>query len=89
MSLHVEQHHASRQRGAEQAAGSIELRAISQSEWRVSDRRIPAGDAGSVLGFIEQVDEQTYEVLRLGHGCGVDRLTFGSLDEIAVYFARL
>ncbi|KQV04982.1 hypothetical protein ASC63_14270 [Leifsonia sp. Root112D2] len=67
---------------------SIELRKISDTEWRVSDSRIPVGDAGSVLGFVEKTDERIYEVLQLGAGHGIAKLTFRSLDEVTEHFAR-
>jgi methionine aminopeptidase len=70
------------------AVGQIEFCAISASEWRVSDTSIPAGDAGSVLGFVEQVEDRGYEVLQLRCGHGVDKLTLRSLDEVVAHFAR-
>jgi hypothetical protein len=54
----------------------------------VSDTSIPDGDAGSVLGFVECVDGSRYEVLRLGHGHGIDRLSFSEFDDVVTYFAR-
>lgn len=54
----------------------------------MSDTSIPDGDAGSVLGFVEYVDSGHYEVLRLGHGHGIDRISFSDLDDVVTYFAR-
>lgn len=68
--------------------GSVEVRRISNTEWRVSDADIPVGDAGRVLGFVERINEGRYDVLQLGHGHGIDRLSFGSLREVVDYFAR-
>lgn len=67
----------------------IRLLPISEREWRISDGRIPFGDAGSVLGFAELVGADRYEVLRLGHGHGVVHQSFNSLDEVVDYFAQL
>lgn len=72
----------------ENGPGCVELLELSPNEWRISDRRIPAGDAGSVLGFAERVCEGRYEVLRLGHGSGIERLTFAGLDDVRSYFAE-
>jgi hypothetical protein len=55
----------------------------------VSDTSIPDGDAGCVLGFVEYVDGPRYDVLRLGHGHGIDRMSFSELDDVVTYFARL
>lgn len=85
MTIEVESHQPQPQR----FAGSIELWPISDSEWRVSDTTIPVGDAGSVLGFVEKTGERRYEVLQLGHGHGVEKFTFRSLDEVTEHFARL
>jgi hypothetical protein len=70
------------------AVGQIELRAISASEWRVSDTGVPAGDAGSVLGFVEGTEDRGYEVLQLRCGHGVDTFSARSLDEVVAHFAR-
>lgn len=67
-------------------AGFVELLALSPREWRISDSRMPVGDAGSVLGFAERVCDGRYEVLRLGHGSGIERLTFASLDDVRGFF---
>jgi hypothetical protein len=69
-------------------SGAITLIAISDAEWRIGDSRIPAGDAGCVLGFAERVGER-YEVIQLGPRRGTGRLEFGSLGEIAEHFAGL
>jgi len=90
MSIHIQSRHV--QSGHSRSrirAGSIELRRISNSEWRVSDTSIPDGDAGCVLGFVEYVDGPRYDVLRLGHGHGIDRMSFSELDDVVTYFARL
>jgi hypothetical protein len=65
--------------------GIVELRALSDREWRISDTRIPMGDAGSVLGFVERVDDR-FQLLELGHGRGIARRDFSSLDEVVSYF---
>ncbi|MGO4689770.1 hypothetical protein [Glaciibacter sp. 2TAF33] len=43
----------------------IRIDALSASEWRVSDDRVPSNDASSLVGFIEEHDG-VYEVLRFG-----------------------
>ncbi|HEY5222133.1 MAG TPA: hypothetical protein VIJ18_03640 [Microbacteriaceae bacterium] len=99
MSLHTQsrqvthrqpvQPHATAPRVTTLARGTIRLVPISGSEWRVSDITIPFGEAGSVLGFAERIDETSFDVLRLGHGHGISRMTAGSLDDVLTYFATL
>lgn len=67
-------------------AGPIEISPLSDSEWRASDSRIPIDDTDSVLGVVEQADEQHYRLLQLGPGPGIEGFTFGSLDEVAEHF---
>jgi hypothetical protein len=43
----------------------VVLTALSPREWRVTNRRIDAGDPSGLIGFIELTDNG-YEVLRLG-----------------------
>lgn len=66
----------------------VEARTISDTEWRIGDTRIPVGDAGSVLGFAERTDDGHFDVLCLGSSDGVERLTFGTFDDVLAYFSR-
>jgi len=73
---------------AARSVACVEFLALSPSEWRISDSSMPVGDAGSVLGFAERVCEGRYEVLRLGHGSGIERLTFSSLADVREFFEQ-
>lgn len=64
----------------------VEFTPVSATEWRVSDSRVPVGDAGSILGFVELIGEQTYRLLQLGHGHGVFWHTFPTLHDVAEHF---
>ncbi|MET4705852.1 hypothetical protein ABIB54_003358 [Frigoribacterium sp. UYMn621] len=61
------------------------VEALSQSQWRVIDRRIPETDACSLLGFIEEKTQQ-FEVMQLRHG--FQFFTFASLDEARSHFTE-
>jgi hypothetical protein len=72
-------------------ADPIEVWALSPSEWRISDTRVPAGDAGSVLGFAELNPNERYDVLELGtgrpdHAHGLRRYSFDTFDEVIEHF---
>lgn len=45
---------------------SIEVLAISTSEWRIRDNDKPASDATSLLGFVCRVGD-LFEVVEIGH----------------------
>lgn len=45
--------------------GNIEMRAVSDHEWRVRDRSLPEHDSTSLLGFIERTDS-VFRVTRIG-----------------------
>jgi len=81
LAIQMDEHTKSAQR-----SDFVQLLALSSREWRISDTRMPVGDAGSVLGFAERVCEGRYEVLRLGHGNGIERLTFSCLDDVRGFF---
>lgn len=81
MTMQMDEHNASAPRSA-----CVQFLALSPREWRISDTSMPAGDAGSVLGFAERVCEGRYEVLRLGHGSGIERLTLGCFEDVRGYF---
>jgi hypothetical protein len=83
MAIQMDEHEAGTRN-----TGSVELLALSPREWRISDTSMPVGDAGSVLGFAERVCDGRYEVLRLGHGSGIERLTFASLDDVRGFFEK-
>jgi hypothetical protein len=44
---------------------SIQVTAVSSREWTVVDTRVPPGDAKSLIGFIEKVDDR-FEVMEFG-----------------------
>lgn len=67
-------------------ADDIRLDLISGSEWRVCDRRIPANDSRSVVGFIER-HEFEYEVISV-IAPGPVR-SFGSLSTATLSFAAV
>jgi len=52
--------------------GNIEMRALSEHEWRVRDRSLPEHDATSLLGFIE-LRGTKFEVTRMGAPLARDR----------------
>lgn len=68
------------------STGHVEFSALSATEWRVSDSRIPVGDAGSILGFVELVGDQQYRLLQLGHGHGIEWFSLSSLRDVAEHF---
>jgi len=41
----------------------VEVRSIGKTEWRVSDSRQEVGSTGHVLGFIEQLRRDRYELV--------------------------
>ncbi len=67
-------------------AESLEVIALSGTEWRIGDPRLPADDARRVLGFVELRDG-TYEALLLGRE--FDRSGFESLDDAISHVAQL
>lgn len=69
-------------------APEVEFQPLSPSEWRVSDPRIAAGDAGSILGFVEKTPDNRFQLLQLGHGHGVTWMSFSSLSEVREHFMR-
>lgn len=66
-------------------AHDIRLDVISMNEWRVCDRRVPASDARSVLGFIERrgYEYEVISVLRPG-----PVRSFGSLASATLSFSE-
>ncbi len=56
----------------------ILVQPLSASQWRVLDRRLPETDACSLLGFVEENNQQ-FEVMLLRHG--FQWFTFPSLSE--------
>jgi hypothetical protein len=63
----------------------ILVRPLSASQWRVIDRRVPETDACSLLGFIEEKNQQ-FEVMKLRHG--FQFFTFPSLAEALNHFSE-
>jgi hypothetical protein len=62
----------------------VEVQALSESQWRVRDRRLPQADARGLLGFVERIErseraDATFEVMCLSHG--FEWFTFVSLQE--------
>jgi hypothetical protein len=75
--------------GAEGTCGppaieDILVQPLSASQWRVIDRRVPVNDACSLLGFIEEKNQQ-FEVMQLRHG--FQWFTFGSRAEAVDHFS--
>jgi hypothetical protein len=64
----------------------LEIRAISDSEWRVSDRRVSPQDAFSLLGFIE-MKHGVYEVMQLGRG--FEFFSFPTFDDAIAHFFQV
>jgi hypothetical protein len=64
----------------------LEVRALSGSEWRVSDRRVSPHDAFSLLGFIEKKHD-VYEVMQLGRG--FEFFSFPTFDEAIAHFHQV
>ena len=65
-------------------AGDVEVQALSESQWRVRDQRLPRADARGLLGFVERIEKSesadaTFEVMCLSHG--FEWFTFASLQE--------
>jgi hypothetical protein len=58
---------------------------LSESQWRVSDRRYPEHDACSLLGFIEEKND-TFELTQLEHG--FQWFYFSSLAEAIAHFTQ-
>lgn len=69
-------------------ARDVEVQALSESQWRVRDRRIPQADARGLLGFVERIEtsesaDTTFEVMCLSHG--FEWFRFASLQEAVVH----
>jgi hypothetical protein len=64
----------------------LEIRALSGSEWRVSDRRVSPQDAFSLLGFIEKKHD-VYEVMQLGRG--FEFFSFPTFDDAIAHFLQV
>jgi len=65
-------------------AVDIRLDALSDTEWRVCDRRVAESDHLSILGFIE-LRNGHFEVTRMSSPG--DRVVFGSIGEARESFA--
>jgi hypothetical protein len=63
----------------------ILVRPLSASQWRVIDQRVPETDACSLLGFIEEKNQQ-FEVMQLHPG--FQWFTFLSLAEALNHFSE-
>lgn len=63
----------------------IVVQSISDTEWRVSDRRIPPDDARSLLGYIEQKGRR-FELMQLAPGFAW--FSYASLAEATDHFTR-
>jgi hypothetical protein len=63
---------------------ALDVHSISESDWRVRDRRLPEHDALCVLGVIAKKDNDTYEALRIGQG--FQRFTFTSFADAVQHF---
>jgi len=66
-------------------AQDVEVQALSRTQWRVRDRRLPQVDARGLLGFVEKVEkaDTTFELMALSHG--FEWFTFPSLREAVAH----
>jgi hypothetical protein len=71
---------------AERAVSDLEIRRISDHEWRVGDVRLDEVSAEKILGFIQQRGD-TFEVFRMGSR-GSDQV-FDAWSLAVGSFARL
>jgi hypothetical protein len=62
---------------------SVQVTAVSSTEWTVIDTRVPPGDAKSLIGFIEKVGDR-FEVMEFG-----DPLKFYTAATINAALAQL
>ena len=72
-------------------ARDVEVQALSESQWRVRDRRLPRADARGLLGFVESIErtesaDATFEVMCLSHG--FEWFTFASLQEAVLHLVH-
>ncbi|MGO4104668.1 hypothetical protein AB4Y63_11995 [Leifsonia sp. YAF41] len=61
----------------------ILVQSISDSQWRVCDRRFPEHDAHHLLGFIERVVDR-FEVMQVG--TGFEWFQFDTLNSAIAHF---
>jgi hypothetical protein len=66
-------------------ASDLRLESLSDSCWRVCDKRLPADDTRSILGFIEETRGQ-FEVMELGGEYNFAWFTFASIREAISHF---
>lgn len=69
-------------------ARDVEVQGLSESQWRVRDRRLPHADARGLLGFVERIErsesaDATFEVMCLSRG--FEWFTFASLQEAVAH----
>ena len=65
--------------------GSIEVIALSASEWRVRNTALAEGDGSSVLGVVQRIGD-TFEVMQIG--LPLARYYFASLEDAVEYLGR-
>jgi len=53
----------------------LELRPLADRSWRLCDRSVPGSDAASVVAYVEQLDDGTYEAVWVSVGIGSARFT--------------
>jgi len=53
----------------------LELRPLADRSWRLCDRSVSATDAASVVAYVEQLDDGTYEAVWVSVGIGSARFT--------------
>ncbi|MEO6944092.1 MAG: hypothetical protein ABI053_05220 [Lacisediminihabitans sp.] len=71
--------------GSPPSVEDLVVQPLSESQWRVSDRRYSENDACSLLGFIEEKDG-TFELTQLEHG--FEWFYFRTLGAAVTHFTR-
>jgi hypothetical protein len=66
---------------------AVELRALSDHEWRIVNPNIEPGDADSILGFVEKTTAG-YELLILRQGHGLGHAFVPTLEDAIAHFRR-
>ena len=66
---------------------NIVVKSLSASHWRVSDRRCSEYDAHGLLGYIEKMEDDVFEVMQLDHG--FEWYSYASLAAATAHFANV
>jgi hypothetical protein len=70
------------------AAEDVEIQALSDTQWRVRDTRLPDDDVRGLLGFIEKITktDTVFEVMALSDG--FEWFSFASMHEAVAHLAH-